>query len=189
MVYYFVIGADGNRYGPADIDALVQWTREGRIIGSTMLVERGTERQMRADAITAIAVALQRQSAGPAGVAVERSEFDHREAPTMTQAPRAAPPPPPPANDGLAPLAAQRRVVSPKSRVVAGLLGIFLGALGLHRFYLGYTGIGIVMLLATVLTSRHTLGLSCGIVALWGFVEGIICLSGGMSDAEGRPLE
>src|SRR5258707_374960 len=30
-----------------------------------------------------------------------------------------------------------------KSKLVAGLLGIFLGGLGVHRFYLGYIGIGI----------------------------------------------
>ena len=29
----------------------------------------------------------------------------------------------------------------PKSKIVAGLLGVFLGAFGIHRFYLGYTTI------------------------------------------------
>ncbi|MDQ0822468.1 hypothetical protein QFZ79_000206 [Arthrobacter sp. V4I6] len=41
----------------------------------------------------------------------------------------------------------------PKSRLVAGLLGIFLGGLGIHRFYLGYTTMGIVQILLTVLVS------------------------------------
>jgi len=44
-----------------------------------------------------------------------------------------------------------------KSQLVALLLGIFVGGLGIHRFYLGYTGIGVVQIL--------TLG-GCGIWAL-----------------------
>lgn len=70
-----------------------------------------------------------------------------------------------------------------KSRVAAGLLGIFLGGFGVHRFYLGYTTIGVVQIVVTVLT--------CGIGAIWGFVEGIRYLvgSGGYTtDAAGRPL-
>jgi TM2 domain-containing membrane protein YozV len=64
-----------------------------------------------------------------------------------------------------------------RSRLGAGLLGIFLGALGVHRFYLGYTGIGLAQLLLTVLSP-----LSCGvtwlIAAAWGFIEGILILVG-----------
>ena len=48
MVYYFIIAEDGNRYGPADIDTLVQWAHEGRVVESTVLIERGTERQITA---------------------------------------------------------------------------------------------------------------------------------------------
>ncbi|MBT2536508.1 TM2 domain-containing protein [Arthrobacter sp. ISL-69] len=32
----------------------------------------------------------------------------------------------------------------PKSKLVAGLLGIFLGGIGIHRFYLGFTEIGVI---------------------------------------------
>ncbi|MDD9206481.1 TM2 domain-containing protein [Georgenia sp. 10Sc9-8] len=71
-----------------------------------------------------------------------------------------------------------------KSRLAAGLLGIFLGGLGIHRFYLGHVGIGIVQLLVTVVTA--------GFGAIWGFVEGILYLTartGTFSrDASGRPL-
>ncbi len=38
-----------------------------------------------------------------------------------------------------------------KSQIVALLLVIFLGGLGIHRFYLGYTGIGIVQLLMALI--------------------------------------
>lgn len=65
---------------------------------------------------------------------------------------------------------------SNKSKIVAGLLGIFLGACGVHRFYLGYTGIGILMLV--------TLG-GCGI---WSLIDAIMVLVGKVPDAHGRPL-
>lgn len=75
-----------------------------------------------------------------------------------------------------------------KSRVVAGLLGIFLGALGIHRFYTGHTGIGMIMLLITVLS----LGILAAVTSLWGLIEGILYLvskTGSYSrDASGRPL-
>lgn len=69
-----------------------------------------------------------------------------------------------------------------KSKLAAGLLGILLGGLGIHRFYLGYTGLGIAQIAVTVVT--------CGFGALWGFVEGILVLTGNINrDALGRPLK
>lgn len=78
----------------------------------------------------------------------------------------------------------------PRSRVAAGLLGIFLGALGLHRFYLGYHGIGLIQFSLTVAGLLLPGPLTCctPLVALWGFVEGVTCLLGGMRDVDGRPL-
>jgi TM2 domain-containing membrane protein YozV len=75
----------------------------------------------------------------------------------------------------------------PKSKLAAGLLGIFLGGLGIHRLYLGYTLIGILQLAATLILSIFTFGL----VALWGVVEGIMILAGAsyfQRDARGIPL-
>jgi TM2 domain-containing membrane protein YozV len=54
-----------------------------------------------------------------------------------------------------------------EKKVVAGILGILLGGLGVHKFYLGYTKEGIIQLL---------LGLLC-IGSVIGFVEGIIYLT------------
>ena len=69
-----------------------------------------------------------------------------------------------------------------KSQLAAGLLGVFLGGWGVHRFYLGYTGIGVLQIIVTLVT--------CGIGSLWGFIEGILILVGTMdTDAEGRPLK
>jgi len=74
--------------------------------------------------------------------------------------------------------------VEQKNKVVAGVLGITLGALGIHRFYLGYTGVGMLMLLITVFTCGYG-GLITG---PWGLIEGILCLTGSMRDARGLPL-
>ena len=72
-----------------------------------------------------------------------------------------------------------------KSKMAAGLLGIFLGALGIHNFYLGYNNKAVAQLLITVL--------SCGILSfasgIWGLVEGIQILTGSINvDADGNPL-
>lgn len=74
---------------------------------------------------------------------------------------------------------------APKSKIAAGLLGIFLGSFGVHNFYLGYTSKAVAQLLITVL--------SCGILSfvsgIWALVEGIMILTGSINvDAEGNPL-
>ncbi len=72
-----------------------------------------------------------------------------------------------------------------KSKVVAGILGILLGAFGVHNFYLGYTGKGIAQVLITVLS----LGLLSPISGLWGLIEGILILVGNINvDGRGIPL-
>ncbi len=68
-----------------------------------------------------------------------------------------------------------------RSKIVAGVLGLLLGGLGVHRFYLGYVGIGIIQIIVTIIT--------CGIGALWGFIEGILILCDVIDkDADGRAL-
>lgn len=73
-----------------------------------------------------------------------------------------------------------------KSKMAAGLLGIFLGAFGVHNFYLGFTGKAIAQLLITIL--------SCGMLSfasgIWGLIEGILILTGSMNtDGNGNPLK
>ncbi len=68
-----------------------------------------------------------------------------------------------------------------KSKMAAGLLGIFLGAWGIHNFYLGYTGKAVAQLILTLV--------SCGIGGIWGFIEGILILTGSINkDGKGNPL-
>lgn len=72
-----------------------------------------------------------------------------------------------------------------KSKIAAGLLGIFLGTFGVHNFYLGYTGKAIAQLLITIL-SCGTLSVISGI---WGLIEGIMILTGSITtDANGNIL-
>ena len=59
------------------------------------------------------------------------------------------------------------------NKIPAGICAILLGALGIHKFILGYTGAGLIMLLVTILTC----GLVWPILHIIGIVEGIIYLS------------
>ena len=66
---------------------------------------------------------------------------------------------------------------SGKDHVAAGLLAIFLGGVGIHKFYLGYNSVGFIMLGVTILGSIFTLGLAGLVMELIGIIEGIIYLS------------
>mgnify|MGYP000492366059 CR=1 FL=1 len=58
-------------------------------------------------------------------------------------------------------------------RVIAGILGILLSPLGIHKFVLGYQKEGLIMLLVSVLTC----GIGAGIMSIIGLIEGIIYLT------------
>lgn len=60
-----------------------------------------------------------------------------------------------------------------EKKMVAGILGILLGALGIHKFYMGFQKEGIIMLLVTLLTC----GFGGGIMGIIGLVEGIMYLT------------
>ena len=77
---------------------------------------------------------------------------------------------------------------APKSKIAAGLLGIFLGWLGVHNFYLGYTSKAVGQLLLTLIG-----WIACVIgpfaAWVWGLIEGIMLLSGSIDvDANGNKL-
>ena len=65
---------------------------------------------------------------------------------------------------------------SPKSRLAAALLCFFLGGLGIHRFYVGKVGTGILMLL------------TLGGLGIWSLIDFVIICCGGFKDAKGLPV-
>jgi len=56
-----------------------------------------------------------------------------------------------------------------EKKLVAGLLGIFLGWTGAHKFLLGYTKEGIIQLILSIGT--------CGLFGIVGLIEGILYLA------------
>lgn len=62
---------------------------------------------------------------------------------------------------------------------MAGLLAIFLGCFGIHKFYLGYNSTGIIMLAVTVIGSIFSLGLAGMVMGVIALIEGIIYLAMG----------
>ncbi len=66
--------------------------------------------------------------------------------------------------------------VSPKSRTVVILLAWLLGIFGVHRFYLGKVGTGILMLL------------TLGGLGIWAFIDVLMAVVGKMKDKDGLPI-
>ncbi|BBY29817.1 TM2 domain-containing protein [Mycolicibacterium sediminis] len=72
---------------------------------------------------------------------------------------------------------------SEKSKLVAGLLQLvgLIGVLGIGRFYLGDTKMGVIQLVVGLVT--------CGVAAIvWGIIDAIMILTDKVRDPEGRPL-
>ncbi len=113
-------------------------------------------------------------------------------APVTPPPPPPAPvtPPPPPPVAYAAPMAApvatfpdgkpmydaSGRPASPKSRLAAAILAWFLGILGVHRFYVGKVGTGILMIV------------TLGGLGIWALIDFIVILVGSFKDKQGRVL-
>jgi TM2 domain-containing membrane protein YozV len=68
------------------------------------------------------------------------------------------------------------RPASPKSRLAAAILAWFLGVIGVHRFYVGKVGTGILMIL------------TLGGFGIWALIDFIMILVGSFKDKQGRVL-
>ncbi|KAA0252465.1 NINE protein [Acidobacteria bacterium ACD] len=147
---YHVIGADGVQYGPVDEAALKEWIAQGRV-GTSSLTFKTGETQW---------IPLR-----------DRPEFAG-----LVSTP--VPPPPAPGVPPVpgAPMPAPVGPDQPKDWLAALLLSVFLGGLGVDRFYLGHIGLGIAKLV--------TFG-GCGI---WWLIDVILIATGSVRDAQGRPL-
>lgn len=83
---------------------------------------------------------------------------------------------------GFAVTAAPVAANGQKSKLVAVLLAFFLGSIGIHDFYLGYTKYGVIKIILTVCT-----GVGGGI---WALIDFIRLLTGSLNaDANGVPLK
>ncbi|MFD0993857.1 TM2 domain-containing protein [Tenacibaculum geojense] len=58
-------------------------------------------------------------------------------------------------------------------RVISGILAILLGSLGVHKFVLGYTKQGLLLLISAIIT----FGIATAVTGLIGLIEGIIYLT------------
>ena len=67
--------------------------------------------------------------------------------------------------------------ISHKSRLATFLLAFFLGCLGVHRFYVGKTGTGILMLL------------TLGGLGIWALIDWIVILCGDFTDSENKKIK
>jgi predicted Zn finger-like uncharacterized protein len=155
--HWFLKTEEGDEYGPVPRDELDAWRAEGRITADCQLLREGTDQwQWASDVYVDLSDADAVPAAAPVAKTKQTDAKKSQKAPA--QEPADAGPP------------------STRSRLVAGLLGIFLGPLGTHRFYLGYWVIGLVML-AT--------GGGCGV---WSLVDAVLIFLGKVPDADGRPL-
>ena len=70
----------------------------------------------------------------------------------------------------------QKGEVDMKSKITALLLSIFLGSIGVDRFYLGYIGLGIVKLI------------TCGGFGIWSLIDIILIAVNKLPTKDGQPL-
>jgi TM2 domain-containing membrane protein YozV len=79
-------------------------------------------------------------------------------------------------------------MLEPKSKLVAGILAIFVGGLGIHNFYLGYTQRGLIQLLLSTIGALLIVGPF--ISWLWALIEAIQIFTGEINkDAYGTKLK
>lgn len=77
----------------------------------------------------------------------------------------------------------------PKTKMVAGLLAILLGCWGLHKFYLGYSQQGIIMLVVSIV-GIFLLGVPTLAMCVWAIYDGYRIFTGQIAeDAFGNALE
>ncbi len=74
---YFVIAADGQKYGPADIPTLNQWAQEGRVLTTSMLEDASTGERVMATSVPGIMFPMN----PPAGQNFQQPNFQHATGP------------------------------------------------------------------------------------------------------------
>lgn len=147
---YKIIGADGKPYGPVNIDQIRRWMAENRVRPETLVQAEGSTDWK------------------PLSTFPEFAPEPGATPPSNTTPPPLLGTTPPPSTSATNPRAS--------NKIAAGVCGILLGGLGVHKFILGYNGAGIIMLLVTLLGGFVTCGISSGVMHVIGLIEGIIYL-------------
>ena len=149
----YSVNVEGVIYEADTIEMLAQWTADGRLTPETIITDTGT------------------------GIKFTVSEHPQlRTRLPVTSAPSSASvPPPPPSAFGQTqrPLYTSPVQASAANKLPAGICAIVLNGLGIHKFILGYTTEGLIMLLGSVLTC----GVAYPVFAIIGFIEGIVYLT------------
>ncbi len=140
---YRIIGINGQQYGPVPAEQVRRWLAENRLNGATLVQAEGSTDWKPLASLPEFA-----------------SDLKASPPPTIGQGPGVS------ATD---PNISARASV----KIPAGICGILLGSLGIHKFILGYTAAGLIMLLVTLLTCF----LASPIMHIIGLIEGIIYLS------------
>jgi TM2 domain-containing membrane protein YozV len=150
---YKIIGADGQQYGPASAGELRRWLAENRVNARTLIQPEGAADWKPLSSIPELMADL--------------------------KPPLPPLPPGPPPIGALPPTLASRA----SAKIPAGICGILLGAFGVHKFILGYTAAGGIMLTVALLSIFGGV-LTCGllwpgylVMHLIGLIEGIIYLT------------
>ncbi|MGD0613893.1 MAG: GYF domain-containing protein, partial [Verrucomicrobiota bacterium] len=133
---YKIIGADGRQYGPVGADQMRRWLAEGRINAQTLVQPDGAQEWKRLGSF---------------------SEF--------TTDPEAEPQPGPHAPPTIGALSSTVAARA-SNKIPAGVCGILLGGLGIHKFILGHNTAGAIMLLVTIIGGVLTCGVAAGVMHL-----------------------
>jgi TM2 domain-containing membrane protein YozV len=170
---YKVIGSDGKVYGPADLDTVKQWCAQGLVSADTQVVDPISNALVRADQVPELAAHLQ---APPPAAAPPPASPGPVAQPTVT------------VNNYVGVHPGMQPALGAKSKTTAALLCFFLGGLGIHRFYLGYNGLGIAMILIGVTLGIVTCGVAWPLMGIWALIDLILILTDKVPDVHGNRL-
>jgi len=140
---YKMIGADGQQYGPVPAEQIRRWFAENRLRSDTLIQADGSSDWKPLSAFPELAPEVKN-----------------------------VPPPLSGTPPTVAPLPSHYSSRA-STKIPAGICGILLGGVGVHKFILGYTGTGLIMLLVSILTC----GMAYPVMHIIGLVEGIIYLT------------
>ncbi|WP_425615934.1 NINE protein [Anatilimnocola sp. NA78] len=166
---WFFRGEDGVAFGPVDRPTLDAWKAEGRISVDCQVLQQGSDQwQWASDLYPELEEAEEEVPvATPAAVEENSSKGSTKSSSIHTVANE---------EEHEEESLTNEARLSPHSKPVAFLLALTLGWLGIHRFYLGYVGLGLAML--------FTLG---GLM-MWSLTDALRILFGHVPDSEGLKL-